>query len=120
MLRHNLTRLRNDLPDLIGKAGCLNAHVNVRRAHAQFLKENVAQIWVIILSGMDEDVFAKLVEFGNNGAQANDFGTCPEDGHHFHAVIPLPAYWRSRYCSSSEERRVGKEMSMRWREDECR
>jgi hypothetical protein len=78
---------------------CANSPARARAcallAHAEFLKENLVQVRVIILSGMHQQMFAVLVKLLNDQRQADDFGACAEDGHHFHKVDLFPVCMRS-------------------------
>ena len=58
----------------------------IRRAHAQLANEDVTQILVVILSRMDSDVFAMLIEDLHHERQSDDFRPCAEDRHYLHIL----------------------------------
>ena len=75
---------RQELPDLGGEAGRGDAQVDVRRAHAQLLEEDVAQQRIVVLAGVDQAVRAEPIEQRDDAAQPDDLRARPDDRDDLH------------------------------------
>src|ERR1043166_9101500 len=83
-LRQRLTCPRHDLPNLIGKDGRLNAQMKIRRSQTQFLKENIAQVFVIVLTSVHQDLIAEKIEVLDHATEADNFRAGAEESDNFH------------------------------------
>jgi hypothetical protein len=64
--------------------------MNVGSANIEVLDEYVAEAFVIILAGVNSEVFAVLIQNFHDQAEPDYFGTRPEDRHDLHKVVLLP------------------------------
>ena len=77
--------LRHDLANLFAKGFRCYSKVNVRRANFEILDENIAQAFVIILTCVNRNMFAMLVEDLHHQTEPDNFRPRAEDGHYFHS-----------------------------------
>src|SRR5688572_573302 len=89
MLGQNLVRLSKNLTDLLAEAVRPDTEMNVGCADLEIADKNIAEALVIVLSGMNRDVIAVLIEDLDHQAKPDYFGTRPEDRHDLHILFLL-------------------------------
>jgi hypothetical protein len=72
MLKKQCFALFQYLPNLSAEAARPHAHVNVRLANLQLVKEHPAQPVIVVLTGVNQDMLAELIEKMNNETQPDD------------------------------------------------
>ena len=72
------------MPHLVAEAAALRAEIMVGRADAQVAEENVVQVRIVILAGVDQRVIAKRVQLFDDPAEADDLRPRAEHGGDFH------------------------------------
>src|SRR5438094_130673 len=97
----HVTHPPDDQRRLLGKLGRPYAKMNLRGAQSQFSKEHIAEILVVILARVDEDLITKRVEMPDDLTQPNNLGASPEQRHDSHSVSATGDSWR---CSRRRAR----------------
>src|SRR5436190_19922692 len=78
----------------------------VRRSDIKVPDEYIAEALVIILTGVNRDVFTMLIENFHDQAEPDYFGTCPEDRHDLHIkFVYFPAARKNLISSLADARR---------------
>lgn len=83
----NIIDLAQDLPDLIAEAFRPDTEVDIRRSDLKVPNKDIAQAFVIILPGVDGDMFTMLVEHFKDQAKPNYLRPSAENRHYFHRFI---------------------------------
>jgi hypothetical protein len=84
MLGDDVIDTRNYLAELFAECRRSYAEMNVRRSDSQIADKDVTQALMKILSGMNGDMLAILVEELHHPAQPDDLRTRAEDRHYFY------------------------------------
>ena len=51
-------------------------------AELEIIEEHLIEGVIVILARVDHDVVGEVIEFLEDGGEADDLGASPEDGHH--------------------------------------
>src|SRR5687767_12468003 len=104
VLGKNFVRFPENLTYLLAEAVSTDTEMNVWCADLEIADKNIAKTLVIVLSGMDRDVIAVLIEDLDHQAKPDYFGTRPEDRHDLHILFYLPAARKYLISSLAEAR----------------
>ena len=91
MIDQGAVGARDDIGDRFG--GGIGGHVQMQigRAHAQFVEEDLAQARIMVLAGVDQRVAIMAVERGDDAREADDLGAGAENRHHVERHRPSRA-----------------------------
>src|SRR6476646_10438270 len=87
MLSKDLIYTSQNLSDLLAKCRGANPEMDVRRAKPQVTNEYIAQSLVIVLSGMNGQMLAMIIEHPHYLAKADYLRPRAEYRHYFHIMM---------------------------------
>jgi hypothetical protein len=73
------------LPGLLGKLCAFHPQIQIGLAQVEFPEKYIAQVFLIVLPGVNKDMLTEPIQVFDNDAQPNDLGPGPEKGQYFHA-----------------------------------
>src|SRR5271169_4418502 len=87
LLQHVATASQ-DSGDLMCEAVRVNTEMNVRQTDLELAKKTIAEVGVIILAGVNQNMIAMAIEFGNDPAQTDNLGPRAKNRDNLHATAP--------------------------------
>ncbi len=98
---HDLLGPADDPADLVAERAPLDPKVVIGLPDSEVPEEDLVQVRVVVLPGVDQDVVAVPVQLGDDAAQADDLRAGAQDRHDLH-LSSSPSYdarsSRSRWC----------------------
>jgi hypothetical protein len=83
----NLIGGNDDFANCLGGRRTACIQKNIRLSNAQFLKEDLVQLKIKVLTRMQEDMVCMSIKLGNDATELDELWACPDDCHHLLAAL---------------------------------